>query len=123
MGFGIANEIITKVNQVSGLTVRPTSAIRKYVTEEVDALEAANQLQVEAVVEGTYQHAGERLRVSVNLLRVRDGASMWADTFDLTSADIFAIQDEVARQVATQLRSQLNAAEEKRLAIRDTSKS
>jgi TolB-like protein len=121
IGFGIANGIITKVSQVNGLTVRPISAIRKYATEEVYAIEAANQLQVEAVVEGTYQHAGDRLRVSVNLLRTKDGASMWADTFDLTSADIFTIQDQVARQVAMQLRSKLSAGEQKRLATRDTS--
>jgi len=121
LGFGIANEIITKVNQVSGLTVRPASAVSKYATREVDALEAANQLQVEAVVEGSYQLAGDRLRASVNLIRVRDGASLWARTFDLPAADVFAIQDEVARQVAMQLRSRLSAEEQTRLARRQTS--
>lgn len=120
LGLGIADTIITNVSQVGGLTVRPTSAIRKYTDQEIDSLEAAKQLQADAVLDGTFLRAGDRLRVSVNLLRVRDGASLWAESFDVRFTDIFAIQDEVSKEVAARLRLRLNAAEQARLEKRHT---
>src|SRR6185503_3983191 len=57
----------------------------------------------DAILEGTVQSSGDRLRVSVNLLRTNDGVSLYTDNFDLAKADIFAIQDEVAQQVASRL--------------------
>ena len=63
----------------------------------------------------------DRLRVSVNLLRSRDGASLWTDSFDLRMADIFTIQDTVAQQVASRLRLQLDASQQAQLTKRYTS--
>ena len=120
LGLGIADTIITKVSQVGGLTVRPTSAVRKYADQEIDSLEAGRQLQADAILDGTFLHAGDRLRVSVNLLRVRDGASLWAESFDMRFTDIFAIQDEVSKKVAARLRLRLSPAEQARLAKRHT---
>ena len=121
LGLGIASEIITKVSQIGALTVRPTSAVRKYATQEIDALQAARELKVDAVLDSTFLHVGEQLRVSVNLLRVQDGVSLWADSFDMRFSDIFAIQDEVARQVAQRLRLQLSPAQQAQLTNRYTS--
>jgi eukaryotic-like serine/threonine-protein kinase len=120
LGLGIADTIITKVSQVGGLTVRPTSAVNKYADQEMDALEVARQLQVDAVLDGTFLHAGDRLRVSVNLLRVQDGVSLWAESFDVRFTDIFAIQDEVSKEVTARLRLRLSPAEQARLAKRHT---
>jgi serine/threonine protein kinase/tetratricopeptide (TPR) repeat protein len=120
LGLGIADTIITKVSQVGELTVRPTSAVSKYADQEIDSLEAARQLQADAVLDGTFLHAGDRLRVSVNLLRVRDGASLWAESFDMSFTDIFAIQDKVSQEVAARLRNKLSPAEQARLAKRHT---
>jgi TolB-like protein len=69
VGLGIANEIITKVSQTGALTVRPTSAVRKYINNEIDALQAARELQADAVLDGTYLRVGNQLRITVNLLR------------------------------------------------------
>ncbi len=120
LGLGIADTIITNVSQAGGLTVRPTSAVRKYADQEIDSLEAARELQTDAVLDGTFLRAGDRLRVSVNLLRVRDGASLWAESFDVRFTDIFAIQDEVSKEVAARLRLKLNPTEQARLAKRHT---
>ncbi len=120
LGLGIADTIITKVSQVGDLTVRPTSAVRKYATQEVDALEAARQLQVDAVLDGTVQRDGDHLRVSVNLLRAADGTSLWAEQFDQSFTDIFAMQDEAARQVVARLQRRISAAAQSRLNRRDT---
>jgi serine/threonine-protein kinase len=121
LGLGMADTIITKVSQIGALTVRPTSAVQKYAKQEMDALEVARQLGVDSVLDGTIQRSGDRLRVNVNLLRVRDGASLWSDTFNVSAGDIFATQDEIAQKVASGLRLQLNTAEQARLSKRYTS--
>ena len=79
LGLGIADAVIRRTSQTGGMIVRPTSAIQRYMTEDLDALTAARQLSTDVVLEGSVQRAGERLRVSVNLLRVGDGASLWAE--------------------------------------------
>lgn len=121
MGLGIADAVIRRISQTGELTVRPTSAVSKYINEEVNSLEVARQLNVDAVFEGTMQREGDRLRVSVNLLRTTNGESLWADSFDKRSTDIFTIQDEVAQQVAARLRLHLNPTQQMRLAKRSTS--
>jgi len=110
LGLGIADAIIKRTSQAGELTVRPTSSVLKYAKTETDSLEAAKQLSADAVLEGTTQRVGDRLRVSVNLLRTRDGASLWADSFDMPAADIFAIQDRISQQVATHLQLHLDSS-------------
>jgi serine/threonine-protein kinase len=121
LGLGIADAVIRQTSQSVDVIVRPTSAVRRYMNEQVDALTAARQLDVEAVLEGNVQRSGERLRVSVNLLRAADGVSLWADSFDLGASDIFAVEDTVARQVASRLRLNLDPRQQARLGQRQTS--
>jgi len=104
VGVGIADAVIRRISQTGQLTVRPTSAVLRYVKEDTDSLTAARQLNTDAILEGTVQRSGDRLRVTVNLLRTSDGSSLYADNFDLTTADVFSIQDRVAQQVASRLK-------------------
>ncbi|MGH8517671.1 MAG: protein kinase domain-containing protein, partial [Panacagrimonas sp.] len=120
LGLGIADAVIRRTSQTGGMIVRPTSAIQRYMAEDLDALTAARQLSTDVVLEGSVQRAGDRLRVSVNLLRVSDGASLWADNFDLRTTDIFEIQDRVAREVASHLQLRIDAAQQARLGRRPT---
>jgi TolB-like protein len=115
LGLGIADAVIRRINQTGKLIVRPTSAVRRYLNEDTDALSAARQLNADAVLEGNVQRADDRLRVSVNLLRAGDGASLWADNFDMRMTDIFTIQDTVAQQVASRLRLQLDSSQQAQL--------
>ena len=121
LGLGIADAVIRRISQTGELTVRPTSAVRRYLNEETDALTAARQLNADAVLEGSVQRAEDRLRVSVNLLRASDGVSLWADNFDMRAADIFTIQDTISQQVASLLRLKLNPAQQAHLGKRYTS--
>ncbi len=121
LGLGIADSVIRRVSQTGEVTVRPTSAVRRYLNEETDALTAAQQLNADAVLEGSVQRGGDRLRVSVNLLRTRDGKSLWSDKFDMPMTDIFVIQDTVAQQVASRLQLQLDPSQQARLTKRYTS--
>jgi TolB-like protein/Tfp pilus assembly protein PilF len=121
LGLGIATDIIMKVSQSGELTVRPTSAVLKYVNQEMNALAVARELKVDAVLDSTFLQIGDQLRVTVNLLRVEDGASLWAEKFDERFTDIFAIQDKVSQQVAQRLRLKLSPAQQARLTKRYTS--
>ncbi|HEX2521461.1 MAG TPA: protein kinase, partial [Terriglobia bacterium] len=121
LGLGIATDIITKVSQSGELTVRPPSAVRKYLKNEMDALAAARELKVDAVLDSNYLQVGDQLRLSVNLLRVQDGTSLWAEKFDERFTGIFAIQDKVSQQVAQRLRLTLSPAQQARLTKRYTS--
>ncbi len=107
LGLGIADAIISRVSQDTGLVVRPTSAVRRYATVEASAAQAARELGVDAILEGTWQREGGRLRVTGNLLRRSDGASLWSDRFEANSGDIFAIQDTISDQLAERLRTRL----------------
>ncbi|MEO5740427.1 MAG: protein kinase [Vicinamibacterales bacterium] len=120
LGLGIADAVIRSTSQTGGMIVRPTSAIKRYMAEDLDALTAARQLSTDVVLEGSVQRAGDRLRVSVNLLRVVDGVSLWAESFELRSTDIFEIQDRVAREVASHLQLKIDPARQARLDRRPT---
>jgi TolB-like protein/predicted Ser/Thr protein kinase len=118
--IGMADTIITRLSQLGRIKVRPTSAIRKYAAADSDALAAARELNVDAVLDGTLQRDGDRLRVSVNLLHAADGSSLWAQSFDVQFAGIFDIQDQVSAQVASRLQGRLTAAESANLTRRPT---
>ena len=107
MGFGIANEIITRLSPADGVTVRPTNAIRRYLGQDVDALTAARQLRVDAVLDGTYQRADTRIRINANLLRTSDGSSLWAESVDLPAKDILDPQKNVSEKIAEKLKLRL----------------
>lgn len=121
IGLGLADAIIRRISQTGQVTVRPTSAIRKYLNDDSDALTAAKQLETDAVLEGSVQRADDRLRITVNLLRTSDGASLWNDSFDLKMTDIFAIQDTVSQQVASRLNLRLDPSQQAGLVKQYTS--
>lgn len=117
---GMADALITRLGSWGGVSVRPTSAILRYTDPRQDAVEAGRQLQVDAVLEGAIQRSGDRLRVSAQLVRVRDGVPVWADRFDATYTDIFAVQDSIAEQAAMALALRLSSEERSVLTKRHT---
>ncbi|HET9529209.1 MAG TPA: protein kinase, partial [Blastocatellia bacterium] len=116
LGLGIADAIITRTSQIRGLIVRPISAVRGFHNQEVDPLEAARQMQVDAVLDGSVQRDGDNLRVSLNLIRAQDGASLWAERLDREMKNAFALQDDISHNVVRVLHLTLTAGEEKQLA-------
>lgn len=120
LGLGLADTIIMRLGQIEDITVRPTSAVRQYAAPETNAIDAARALTVDAVLDGSIQRSADRLRVSMALVRVSDGRTLWSQTFDTAFADIFAVQDEIARGVVAQLRPRLSEADRQRLARHQT---
>jgi DNA-binding winged helix-turn-helix (wHTH) protein/TolB-like protein/Tfp pilus assembly protein PilF len=107
--LGVADSIIGRVSEIAGLTVRPTGAIRRYLDSSLDPLQAARELQVDAVLDGTLQIVGDRIRVNLNLLRTAGGASLWTQAFEMSRSDLFDVEDEIARQVAGRLRQHVDS--------------
>jgi DNA-binding winged helix-turn-helix (wHTH) protein/TolB-like protein len=120
LGLGLADTIITRLGHVEGLTVRPTNAIRRFAAGDIDPLRAATELQVDAVLDGTLQRSGDRLRVNVSLFRVRDSVALWSRTFNVGFKDVFAVEDAIAESIVSQLRLQLSATERLRLTRHQT---
>jgi DNA-binding winged helix-turn-helix (wHTH) protein/TolB-like protein/tetratricopeptide (TPR) repeat protein len=112
--MGMADTLISKLSGGDDIIVRPLSSVRRYAAPEQDSLTAANELETEAVLDGTIQTLGERVRISVRLLRTSDGKQLWAEQFDEKFTDIFAVQNLISEQVANALKIRLAGREKKR---------
>ena len=119
LALGMADAVITRLAGVRGMIVRPTSAVVKY-QQTGDPLAAARKLRADALLDGRFQRVGDRIRVSVQLINVASGASMWGDRFDHTYADVFAMQDSIAERVAAALSQNLTDAERETIRKRYT---
>jgi non-specific serine/threonine protein kinase len=112
---GIAEELINVLTRVPGLRVAARSSSFQFKTSAVDVRAVGARLGVATVLEGGVRKAGERLRVTVQLVDVADGYQRWSRRFDGRLEDVFAIQDEIADSVATALGSLLSERERQAL--------
>jgi len=108
LSLGIADGLITRLGGLHKVVVRPTSAIVGYVDGNQDAVNAGRALGVDAVLEGTLQRDNGRLRVTLRLLEVTNGAQLWAGSFDEATSDIFKLQDSISQQVGETLFTNLS---------------
>ena len=115
LGLGIADGLITRLSNLRGVIVRPTSAIVQYANRTVDAASAGCELRVSSVLEGSVRRSGPRIRVTAQLVTVSDGASVWANTFEEDLTDIFAVEDSICERVASALKPLISDLERSRL--------
>jgi non-specific serine/threonine protein kinase len=108
---GLAEELINALSQIDGLRVAARSSSFQFRAPAVDVRAAGARLGVDTVLEGGVRKAGDRLRVTVQLVDVNDGYQRWSQRFDRRLEDVFAIQDEIAEAVATALRGILSQHE------------
>ncbi len=116
---GLAEELINSLTQMSGLRVVARTSAFAFKHKALDAREIGRKLNAGALVEGSLQCSGQRLRVTVQLVDAKDGYHVWSQRFDGRMGDIFALEDEIARGVAEKLRVRLGAAEAVRPAAAD----
>ena len=119
--LGMADTLITRFGNNSAITVRPLSSVRNFQGPDRDAINAGKLLGVEAVLDPSIQRSGDRIRVNVTLIKVADGTTLWADTFDKNFTDIFVVQDSIATSIVNALALNLNSEERTRLVKRYTS--
>lgn len=118
--FALADSVITELAQIKSLVVRPSSVIAKYQGKEVDPAEAGRELRVHAVLSAGFLRAGEKLRVTAQLLDVTSGEILWSDRIDAQGSDILALQDGIAQKILEGLRLELSDNEQEKLARRAT---
>jgi adenylate cyclase len=112
---GIAEEIINALCCVRGLKVASRTSAFQFKGRNDDVREIGRTLAVGAVLEGSVRKAGDRLRITAQLVGTLDGYHLWSETFDRRLEDVFAIQTEIAQQVARTLSSSLTSGEAARL--------
>jgi len=112
---GVAEEILNALTKVGSLHVPARTSCFAFRGASVDARDIGKRLGVEALLEGSIRKAGNRLRITVQLIDARNGYHLWSERFDREIEDIFAIQDEIAHNVLTALGLSLTQREEGRL--------
>jgi TolB-like protein/Tfp pilus assembly protein PilF len=114
-GIGMTDAVISRLASLHDLAVRPTSSVLKYAQATADPVKAAQELRVDSVLDGTYQSAAGSVRVSVQLIDAKDGATRWAQRYDLRAGDMFKFEDELATRVVEGMRVQVSSAEQNSL--------
>ena len=119
LSVGLADAMITRLSNVRRLIVRPTSSILKFAGD-ADQFEAGRSLAVDYILSGTIRRAGERIRVSGQLLDVEAGETIWAENFDEDSTDVLEIEDLISERVTVLLIPKLTGDEQQLLKKRGT---
>jgi TolB-like protein/Tfp pilus assembly protein PilF len=106
---GVQDQILTNLAKVSELRVISHTTVRQYKSGMPRNLrEIGQQLGVTYILEGSVQRAGDRLRIAAQLIDARTDSQIWAETYDRTAADLFAIQSELAESIVAQLQAKLS---------------
>ena len=117
---GIQDEILTRLAKIRGLKVISRTSTLRYKSTPENLPEIAKQLGVAHILEGSVQKSGDRVRINVQLINARTDTHLWAETYDRTLTDVFAVESEVAQRVADSLRATLTGVEKATLATKPT---
>jgi TolB-like protein/Tfp pilus assembly protein PilF len=118
---GVQDQILTNLGRVSELRVISHTTVRQYKSGEPRNLrQIGKQLGVTHILEGSVQRAGDRLRIAAQLIDARTDSQIWAETYDRTAADLFAIQSELAESIVAQLQAKLSPEQKADIEARPT---
>ncbi|HXA52477.1 MAG TPA: winged helix-turn-helix domain-containing protein, partial [Candidatus Acidoferrum sp.] len=115
LGFSLADAIITKLDYVTSLTVRPSYAVERYRDKAVDLRTVARELHVDTLLTGSFLREGKDLRITVQLIDVEPQKLLWRNTFNLKFEGLLAVQDNLAREIIRGLALSLSPSEGERL--------
>ena len=110
-GDGITEELINALTKLEGIGVVSRTSAFAYKGQNLDVREIGRRLEVGNVLEGSIRVAGDRLRVTARLVDVQNGIDLWSESYDRDMKDVFAIQEEIARSIVSQLEPELISAE------------
>ena len=117
---GMTEDIITELLKIKGLNVFLRPAVLPFRDKPVTAAEVGQQLDAAYVLTGSLRRAGNRLRITAQLVEMRTSFPVWAERYDREMKDVFEVQDEIARNITQALRTRLSAQEEKAIARKPT---
>jgi len=104
---GLADELLGVLSKIKGLRVTARTSSFQFKGSKDDVRTIGRKLEVATLLEGSVRKAGNRIRVSVQLVNVADSSHLWSETYDRTLEDIFAVQDDIAHSVVKELRTTL----------------
>lgn len=113
--LGMADALITRLSGLRALVVRPLGTVRRFAEPDEDPVAAGRALDVDAVVDGSLLRLGDRIRVSVRVLRCADGRALLAQQYEESFDDVFHVQDAVCRKIAASVSLRLDASEAARI--------
>jgi DNA-binding winged helix-turn-helix (wHTH) protein/TolB-like protein/tetratricopeptide (TPR) repeat protein len=111
LGFSLADAVITRLEPISSLTVRPSSAIEKYKGQMIDLQKIGGDLGVDTLLTGTFIHDGDHLRITYQLIDVKTEKILGRDMIDRKYENLFTVQDEVTQQIIKGLALDLSSSE------------
>ncbi|MEP6975859.1 MAG: hypothetical protein ABI787_12600 [Spartobacteria bacterium] len=117
---GIQDEILTRLAKISELKVISRTSTQRYKSSPENLPEIAKQLGVAHILEGSVQKTGEKVRVTVQLIRAGTDSHLWAESYDRNLTDILAVESEVAAKIAESLQARLSGTEQRAVAARPT---
>jgi len=117
---GLTEELIGRLGQLQRLAVKSRAAVQRFRKSGVDPLAAARALRIAQLVTGSVRRAGDRLRVTVELVRASDGEHMWGESYDRRDADLLVVEADIAGAVAAAISGRLMPGERAALAARPT---
>jgi TolB-like protein/class 3 adenylate cyclase len=117
---GMTEDLTTDLSKISGLFVISRNSTFAYKNKAVEVKQVARELGVKYVLEGSVRRSGDRVRINAQLIDAASGGHLWADRFDGSLADIFDLQDKVARKIVAVLAVQLTAGEQQRVGRKET---
>ena len=117
---GMTDELITTLARSSGVRVIARTSVMRYAGTQLSPKRIGHELHVDALVEGGVQVANDRIHVNTRLVRTSDGRSLWADSFDRPARDALALQGDIARAIAAQIRARWTDQDRGRVSRRIT---
>ncbi len=117
---GVTEDIITELSKIKGLKILSRPTVLPYRDKSVTAAQVGQQLKAAFVLAGSIRRAGNRLRISSQLLDAQTDSLLWSERYDREMADVFDVQDEIARKIAGALRVQLSPQEQEAISAKPT---
>ncbi len=117
---GITENIINSLSRLPKLKVMARATVFRYKGQEADPIKVGHELKVGAMLTGRVVQQGNNLTVNVDLVNVADGSQLWGEKYERKLSDIFAVQEEITRQISDKLRLKLTGEEQKQLSRRYT---
>ena len=117
---GMTEDVITELSKVRNLRIFPRAAVVAFRDQSVTGPHVGQQLGAQYVLGGSLRRAGNRLRITAQLVETKTGTAVWAERYDRELKDVFEVQDEIARNITQALRITLTPQEEKALAAKPT---
>ncbi len=112
---GVTDALITDLAKIGALRVVSRTSVMRYKRSQKSLPEIAKELDVDAIVEGAINRAGDRVRITAQLVRAANDQHLWAETYERDMRDVLLLQDEVARSIAEQIQVKVTPAEHERL--------